>query len=89
MDIRGLKQDLMETLDGIDKDQMDLCGLKEYAEIVKVVSEIRDKDPIEVFSDIMATSREGGRAALGFGGTNPRTIRELKEARKFREEDDE
>lgn len=86
MEISNLKQELIQLLEGIDKEQMDLCSLKEYTEIVKKVSEIKEYDPMETITNMMAGNAIGGSMSLGFGG-HPRTIRELKEGR--RREDDE
>lgn len=80
MDIPYLKRDLIETLEGIDKEQMDLCALKEYAEIVKVVSEIKDKDPIEALGQVMAAPYNM------YGDRSPRTIKQLKEGKRDMEE---
>lgn len=87
MDIKYLKDDLIETLEGINKDEMDLCSLKEYAEIVRVVSDIKSKDPIEALGEVM----NGATLAMGagFNGPGPRTVRELKERKhSFEGEED-
>lgn len=51
MDINTLKTDLLETLDGIDKERLSLCDLKEYAEILKTVSETQGKPMAEMFME--------------------------------------
>lgn len=51
MDINTLKADLLDTLDGIDKERLSLCDLKEYAEILKTVSETQGKPMAEMFME--------------------------------------
>lgn len=84
MTIGTLKQEIIDTLDGIEKEDMDLCSLKEYAEIVKVVSEIKDKEaPVGGFGDIISMPFNGSVTA------SPRTIRQLREGRKYENREDD
>lgn len=53
MDVLTLKNKLMETLDGIDKDKLTLMDLRMYADILKTVSEIQAKSFSEVMAETM------------------------------------
>lgn len=80
MDIPYLKREIIETLEGVDIEQMDLHTLKEYSEIVKVVSEIKDREPIEMMGEVMPVSYNM------YEGRNMRTIKQLKEGKRDSEE---
>lgn len=54
MDVMTLKNKLMETLDGIDKDKLTLMDLRMYADILKTVSEIQVKSYAEVMAETMS-----------------------------------
>lgn len=88
--VESLKDELIEILEGLDKESMDLCSLKEYADIVKAVSEIKGKDYTEILASMIAVP--GGAFNTGdsrMRAIGPRTIRELKEGKRTREEDDD
>lgn len=78
MDTEVLKQELIEILEDIDKEHFNLCDLKEYAEIVKVVSEIKGRDYTEVFAQMIGSDGPmmGGGNMKALGGSM--TIREMK-----------
>lgn len=91
MTVERLKQDLVDTLDSLNKDQMDLCSLKEYAEIVKIVSETKGKDYIEILATMLERPMPDPMS-YGFNSPRalgPRTIREMREMGKTEEEDDD
>ncbi len=72
MNIVTIKNDLLKTLDGIDKEKLSLYDLKTYAEIVKTVSEIREKDYMEKLSEVMSSM------STGFNGPKVPTVSDLK-----------
>lgn len=53
MDVNTLKEKLLATLDGIDKDKLSLMDLRLYADILKTVSEIQAKTYAETMAEIM------------------------------------
>ncbi|MBR3796419.1 MAG: hypothetical protein IKK34_10430 [Clostridia bacterium] len=53
MDVGTLKNKLIETLDGIDKDKLSLMDLRMYADILKTVSEIQTKSYAEAMAEMM------------------------------------
>lgn len=85
-EIESMKQEIIDLLKSIDKDRLDLCSLKEYAEVVKIVSEIKGQDYIEVLAQMVSGGSygKGGPKALG-----PMTIRDMKEYKKHEKEDEE
>ncbi len=72
MNIEHIKNDLLRTLDGIDKEKLSLCDLKIYAEIVKTVSEVQEKDHLEKLVEAMSS------VSTGFNGPKVPTVSELK-----------
>lgn len=54
MDIKEARDTLLETVNGIDKDKLSLAELKNYAEILKIISEIQVKNYEEYLSNIMS-----------------------------------
>lgn len=85
MGTENLKHELLEILESIDKEELNLCDLKEYAEIVKVVSEIKGRDYMEIVASMISEPSMGGVKAIG----GPTSIREMKNKRHDREEDDD
>lgn len=81
MTIDTLKNDLIETLEGIDKDRLDLCSLKTYAEIVKTTSEIKNQTAMPILD---GSTTWGGFGGFG-GGPKMLTIGDMREKE---EEDD-
>lgn len=53
MDVETLKNKLIDTLDGIDKDKLTLMDLKMYADILKTVSEIQAKSYAEALAEML------------------------------------
>ena len=70
MDIKQARDNLLAVLDGINKDKLDISGLKTYAETLKVVSEIQVKNYQEYLSEMMS-----GFNACAY---KPATVSELK-----------
>ncbi|MDE7398986.1 MAG: hypothetical protein K2N06_05595 [Oscillospiraceae bacterium] len=70
MDIKQARDNLLAVIDGIDKDKLDIAGLKTYAETLKVVSEIQVKSYQEYLSEMVS----------GFNtcAYKPATVSELK-----------
>lgn len=72
MNIEHIKNDLLRTLDGIDKEKLSLYDLKVYAEIVKTVSEVQEKGYMEKVIEAMSS------ASNGFNGPKFPAISDLK-----------
>ncbi len=72
MNIEHIKNDLLRTLDGINKEKLSLYDLKAYAEIVKTVSEIQEKGYMDKLVDAMSN------VSTGFNGTKAPTVSDLK-----------
>lgn len=70
MTVEQVKQSVLETLDGVDKDKLNLNELALYAQILKTVSEIQGKDYLERLTETMANG-------FAFGGKPP-VVSELK-----------
>lgn len=85
MGTENLKHELLEILESIDKEELNLCDLKEYAEIVKVVSEIKGRDYMEIVASMISEPSMGNVKALG----SPISIREMRNKRHDKEEDDD
>lgn len=85
MEIEELKRELVDILEGIDKEALDLCSLKDYAEIVKVVSEIKGHDYTEIIAQMVSASPyDRSMKALG-----PVTIRDMKTGKKGHDHEEE
>lgn len=70
MTIEQAKNNLICTLDSIDKEKLSLPDLKLYAEILKTASEIQVKNFHEEMTEMFK---------FGFGGSHqPATLSELK-----------
>ncbi len=70
MTTENLKNELLTTLGSIDKNKLSLPDLRLYADILKTVSEIQEKNYFETLTGIFSN---------GFGlGTVPATVSELK-----------
>lgn len=69
MNIEQAKQDLIDTLQSLDKDKLSLSDLKLYAEILKTTSEIASKNYFEYLAD-----------SVGFGHSTykPPVVSEMK-----------
>lgn len=61
MTIEEAKNNLISTLDSLNKDKLSLFELRTYADILKTVSEIQTKNYTEVISEMF--SQTGGFAA--------------------------
>lgn len=72
MNIEHIKNDLLRTLDSINKDKLSLYDLKTYAEIVKTVSEINTKDYMDKLVDAMSS------VSTGFNGPKAPTVADMK-----------
>lgn len=57
MDVTTLKNKLLETLDGIDKDKLSLMDLQLYANILRTASEIQDKSYAETMAEMVGGFR--------------------------------
>lgn len=69
INIEEAKNNLLATIDNIDRNKLSLLDLKTYAETLKIISEIQTKS----FSDYIS------QISNGFGcGYKPTTISELK-----------
>lgn len=55
MTIEQAKNDLLKTIDSIDKNKLSLIDLKMYAETLKVVSEIQTKTYAEALAETMSS----------------------------------
>lgn len=89
-DVDALKHELMEILGSLDKDAMDLCCLKDYADILKTVSEIKGKDYTEILASMVTMPAANySMADNRIRALGPRTIRDFREGKKDREEDDD
>lgn len=70
MSIENLKEDLLKTLNSIDKDKLSLPDLKMYADILKTVSEIQEKSYFETMTSMLSG---------GFGAAyKPTPVSDLK-----------
>lgn len=72
MNIEHIKNDLLRTLDSINKDKLSLYDLKTYAEIVKTVAEINAKDYMDKLVDAMSS------VSTGFNGPKAQTVADMK-----------
>lgn len=72
MNIEHIKNDLLRTLESINKDKLSLYDLKTYAEIIKTVAEINSKDYMEKLIETMST------ASTGFNGSKTPTVADMK-----------
>ncbi len=72
VNIEHIKNDLLRTLDGIDKEKLSLYDLKVYAEIVKTVSEVQEKGYMEKVIETMSS------VSNGFNGPKLPAISDLK-----------
>ncbi len=72
MNIEHIKNDLLKTLDSIDKEKLNLYDLRTYAEIVKTVSEIQEKGYMDKLVDTMSSM------STGYNGPKLPTISDLK-----------
>lgn len=70
MDIKTLKNDLINTLNGIDKEKLSLMDLRLYTEILKMASEIQTKTSAEMIAEAMS----GAHSTL----PRPMTLGEMK-----------
>lgn len=70
MNIATAKENLLKTLESIDKDKLSLIDLKTYAEILRIVSDIQEKSYLDTITGIFST---GG----GFGSPIP-AVSDLK-----------
>lgn len=70
MTIEQAKNDLLITLDSMDKNKLSLPDLSIYAQILKTISEIQSKSYVEMMAE--AFSPQNG---LGF---NPPKVSDLK-----------
>lgn len=62
MNIEHMKNDLLRTLDSIDKEKLSLYDLKTYAEIVRIAAEINSKDYMDKIIETMSTVSTGFNA---------------------------
>lgn len=69
INIEEAKNNLLATIDSIDRDKLSLLDLKTYAETLKIISEIQTKS----FSEYISQFSSG----LGFN-YKPTTVSELK-----------
>lgn len=53
MDINTLKEDLLNTLNGIDKNKLSLMDLRLYVDVLKAASEIQTKSYAETMAEMM------------------------------------
>ena len=69
MTIEQAKENLIKTLDSVDKDKLSLPDLQLYAQILKTISEIQEKTYADMLSEM----------TRGFSpGYKPPTVSELK-----------
>lgn len=54
MDIKEVRDNLLDTLTDIDKDKLSLPELKLYAEILKTISEVQVKSFSEYIADMQS-----------------------------------
>lgn len=71
MTVKEARDELLETMHSINKDKLSLSDLRQYAETLKVVSEIQTKTYSECMADMI------GFATSGFG-SKPVTISDVK-----------
>lgn len=71
MTIEQAKNDILETLNSMDKEKLSLPDLHLYAQILKTVSEIQAKSYAESLAETMAS------VGVGFGLKAP-TVSDLK-----------
>lgn len=88
-EIEGMKQDIIDLLKSIDKDRLDLCSLKDYAEVIKIVSEIRGQDYIEVLAQMVSGNPYSKSTPKALGPISIRDMKEHKEHHKGEEEEDD
>lgn len=69
MTIDEMKNDLLKTLDSMDKNKLSLHELRTYAEVLKTVSDIQGKSYIDYLTQTMS--------GVGFGYKAP-TVSDLK-----------
>lgn len=55
MNIATAKENLLKTLESIDKDKLSLIDLKTYAEILRIVSDIQDKNYLDTITGLFST----------------------------------
>lgn len=72
MTIEQAKNDLLKTMDSIDKNKLSLVDLKMYAETLKVVSEIQTKTYAEALAETMSS------VSVGFNGYKAPTVSDMK-----------
>lgn len=60
MNIATAKENLLKTLESIDKDKLSLIDLKTYAEILRIVSDIQEKSYIDTITGMLSTSNGFG-----------------------------
>lgn len=70
MNIATAKENLLKTLESIDKDKLSLLDLKTYAEILRIISDIQEKSYLDTITGLFST---GG----GFGPPIP-AVSDLK-----------
>lgn len=71
MTVKDARDELLKTINSIDKDKLSLADLRLYAETLKIASEIQVKSYSECLSEVM-----GGMAG-GFN-SRPATISDMK-----------
>ncbi len=72
MDIKEAKNNLLKTMESIDKDKLSLPELKLYAETLQIVSTIQTKTMMEAMNEAMSCVNQG------FGVCKPPVISEMK-----------
>lgn len=65
VDVETIKSEILETLHGINKDNLSIYDLKTYAEILKITSEAQDKKYfdtlVEKFSSLSSQPYPGSK----------------------------
>lgn len=70
MNIATAKENILKTLESIDKDKLSLLDLKTYAEILRIVSDIQEKSYLDTITNLLSNTG-------GFGMSIP-SASELK-----------
>lgn len=56
MDIATAKENLLKTLESIDKDKLSLVDLRTYAEILRIISDIQEKTYMDTITGLLSAN---------------------------------
>lgn len=55
MDIATAKENLLKTLESIDKDKLSLVDLRTYAETLRIISDIQEKSYMDTITGLLSS----------------------------------